>query len=92
LVSHKLRQDMHGKGYAYSLLNLLKKFPLWPMGVLDPGSEHARPSGWAPIDTSGNFPAHVSAESPSNVLPNPSEVISEGTLGQLLKFSQKNFF
>ena len=31
----------------------------------------------APIDVSGNFPAHVSAESPSNISPNPSEVISE---------------
>ena len=32
---------------------------------------------WPPINTSGNFPAHVSAESPSNISPNPSEVISE---------------
>ena len=30
-----------------------------------------------PIDTSGNFPTHMSAESPSNITPNPSEVISE---------------
>ena len=30
-----------------------------------------------PIDTSGNFPAHVSAESPLNISPNLSEVISE---------------
>ena len=30
-----------------------------------------------PIDTSRNFTAHVSAESPSNISPNPSEVISE---------------
>ena len=29
------------------------------------------------IDTSGNFPAHMSAESPSNISPNPLEVISE---------------
>ena len=47
------------------------------MGVLAPGSAHARPSARPPIDTSGNFPAHVSAESPSNISPNPSEVISE---------------
>jgi hypothetical protein len=33
------------------------------MGVLAPGSAHARPSARPPIDTSGNFPAHVSAES-----------------------------
>ena len=35
------------------------------MGVLAPGSAHARPSAQPPIDMSGNFPAHVSAESPS---------------------------
>ena len=29
------------------------------------------------IDTSGNFQAHMSAESPSNTSPNPFEVISE---------------
>ena len=43
----------------------LRKFPLTPMGVLAPGSAHARPSAQPPIDMSGNFPAHVSAESPS---------------------------
>ena len=37
-------------------------FPLAPMGVLAPGSAHARPSARPPIDTSGNFSAHVSAE------------------------------
>ena len=30
-----------------------------------------------PIDSSGNFPAHMSAESPSNISPNPLEVISK---------------
>ena len=29
------------------------------------------------VSMSGNFPGHVSAESPSNISPNPSEVISE---------------
>ena len=47
------------------------------MGVLAPGSVHARPSARPPIDTSGNFPAYVTAVSPSNISPNPSEVISE---------------
>ena len=47
------------------------KIPLAPMGVLAPGSAHARPSAWPPIDTSGNFSAHVSAESPSNIPPYP---------------------
>ena len=31
------------------------KFPLVPMGVLAPGSAHARPSAQPPIDTSRNF-------------------------------------
>jgi hypothetical protein len=31
------------------------------MGVLAPGSAHARPSAQPPIDVSGNFPAHMSA-------------------------------
>ena len=44
---------------------LLYNFPLTPMGVLAPRSAHARPSAQPPIDMSGNFPAHVSAESPS---------------------------
>ena len=37
-----------------------KKIPLAPMGVLAPGSAHARPSAQPPIDTSGNFSAHMS--------------------------------
>ena len=53
------------------------QFPLMPMGVLAPWSVHARPSAQPPIDMSGNFPAHVSAESPSKISPNPSEVMSE---------------
>ena len=53
------------------------KFSLAPMGVLATGSAHARPSACPPINTSGNFLAHMSAESPSNISPNPSEVISE---------------
>ena len=30
------------------------------MGVLAPGSAHARPSAQPPIDTNGNFSAHMS--------------------------------
>ena len=37
-----------------------EKFPLAPLGVLAPGSAHARPSARPPIDTSGNFSAHMS--------------------------------
>ena len=40
-----------------------EKFPLMPMGVLAPGSAHARPSAQPPIDVRGNFPARVSAKS-----------------------------
>ena len=47
------------------------------MGVLAPGSAHARPSAQPPIDVSRNFPAPVSAELTSNISPNPSEVISK---------------
>ena len=43
---------------------------LAPMEVLAPGSANARPSAQPPIDTSGNFPAHMSTESPSNISPN----------------------
>ena len=48
---------------------LNQKFPLTPMGVLAPGSAHARPSAQPPIAVSGNFPPHVSAESPSYIYP-----------------------
>ena len=55
----------------------LLEIPLAPMGVLAPVSVHAGPSAQPPINVSGNFPAHVSAELPSNISPNPSEDISE---------------
>ena len=41
------------------------KFPLTPMGVLAPGSAHARPSAQPPIVMSGNFSPLVSPESKS---------------------------
>ena len=47
------------------------KFPLAHMGVLTPRSAQIQPSAQPPIDTSGNFSPHVSAESPSNISPNP---------------------
>ena len=56
---------------------IYKYFPLTPMGVLVPGSAHAILSTGPPINMSGNYLAHMSAESPSNISPNPSEVISE---------------
>ena len=37
-----------------------QKIPLVPMGILAPGSTHAWPSAQIPIDTSGNFSAHMS--------------------------------
>ena len=51
--------------------------PLAPVGVLAPVSAHAGPSAQPPIGPSGYFSACVSAESPSNIPHNPSEVISE---------------
>ena len=39
-----------------------EEIPLTLMGVLAPGSAHARPSAQPPIDMSGNFPAHVPTE------------------------------
>jgi hypothetical protein len=52
-----------------------KKLPLAPMGVLAPGSAHARPSAQPPFDTGGNFPPHVSVgsadTSPSNLQTSP---------------------
>jgi hypothetical protein len=56
---------------------LKEKIPIAPIGVLAPGSAHNRPSARPPIDTSGIFTPHMSAESPSIISPNPSEVISE---------------
>lgn len=70
------------------------KFPLGSMRVLAPGSAHARSSARPPIDTSGNFPAQVSAESPSNISP-PSTIFeflshllyhSEGGRGSVTLF------
>ena len=57
----------------------MKKNPLTLMGGLAPGSAHpiARPSAWPPIDMNENIPPHVSVESPSDISPNPTEVISE---------------
>ena len=43
----------------FQILNIIQ-FPLAPMGVLAPGSAHARPFAQPPIDTSGNLSAHVS--------------------------------
>jgi hypothetical protein len=53
------------------------KFLLEPMGVLVPGSAYTKPFARRPIDSSRNFPAHMSAESSSNISPNPLEVIFE---------------
>ena len=47
------------------------------MGVLAPRSAHARPSAQPPINVSGNFPAHVSAELPSTISPDCLELISK---------------
>ena len=46
------------------------KIMLTTMGVLAPGSVHARPFARPPIKLRRYCPAHVSAESPSNISPN----------------------
>ena len=46
-------------------------------GGLIPGSAHTGPSAQTPIDTSGNFPVHVSAELPSTISPVCLELISK---------------
>ena len=60
------------------------------MGVLAPVSAHVGPSAQPPIDMSGNFPAYLSAELPSNIFPNPSEVITE--VSELYNKSVENIF
>ena len=47
------------------------------MGVIIMGLCTLDPILSPPINLSGNIPAHMSAESPSNISPNPSKVISE---------------
>ena len=47
------------------------------MGVLVPGSVHEGPSARPPINMSGNFAAHVSEESPSNISRNFSVLVSK---------------
>jgi hypothetical protein len=56
------------------------------MGVLAPHLRTLDRSARLPIDTSRNFPAHISAEPPLNISPNFSEVKSFGTLGKFLKY------
>ena len=61
--------------FESGVLKLPSKFPLAPMGVLAPRLRTLDGSAHPPIDTSGNFPAHMSVESPLNISPNLSEVI-----------------
>ena len=51
----------------------LLQFRLTLMGVLAPGSGHARPSARPPINMSGILLAHMSAKSPSIISPKPSD-------------------
>ena len=50
------------------------KISLTLMGILAPGSVHARLCVSPPIDMSVDFPAHVSAESTSNISPSCSKI------------------
>ena len=62
---------------SLSMIGRIAEMSASAFGGLANGSAHASPSAGPPIDTKGNFPVSVSAESPSNISPNPSEGISE---------------
>ena len=46
--------------HAFAKIFFMIPYSIAPMGVLAPGSAHARPSARPPIDTSGNFSEHMS--------------------------------
>jgi hypothetical protein len=62
-LKHKGRLEDFYSDFKDKLAEAEEQFPLAQMGVLTPGSAHARPSARPPIDISGKFPAHMSAES-----------------------------
>ena len=71
---------LEGQNYMKNEMMIMKgtlekyeKFSKAPMGVLAPGSAHARPSAQTLIDMSRNLPALMSAESTSNIFPHPSK-------------------
>ena len=68
-----LRQDLDSGMDVHAMTLTLQQFLLTPMGVLAPGSAHARPSARPPNNMSGNYPAHMSEESPSNIFPIPQK-------------------
>ena len=80
-------QQVHYKTEFMKLICTSFKILLTPIGVLAPGSVHARSSAQPPIDMSRNFSPHVSAEYPSNISPNFSEIISR--VSEILKFKKK---
>ena len=61
--SEKASNDFHGDNYSNS--------------ASADGGPRSRVSARKTLDTSGKFPEHMSAESPSNISPNPSEIIYE---------------
>ena len=63
-----------------ALMNVAKLYTKFMDNVINispTGSAHATLYAWPPIDMKGNFPVHVSPKSPSNISPNPSELISK---------------
>ena len=68
-LSSVLNSSASIKLVTEAVLEVHRKFPLAPMGVLAPVSADAGPSAQPPIGTSGNFPARVSAESISPNFP-----------------------
>ena len=78
LVTHLF---LHAKGYqlvrTHQSLIINYQISARADGGPRSPSAHAWRFARPPIDTSGNFPEHMSAESPLNTSPNPSKVISE---------------
>ena len=70
----KIVQTYIAMVFAFTAVDII---PLALMGVLAPRLRTLDVSARPPIETSGNFPAHMSAESPLNISPNFSEVISK---------------
>jgi hypothetical protein len=65
-------------GEGKYLVSINKIFARANGGPRSPSKQaQARPSSWPRIATSRNLQEHMSAGAPSNISPNPSEVISE---------------
>ena len=62
---------------GYSADTCAEKFPLTSMRGRAEGLAWADPGARTPIGASGNVSAYMSAKLPSNISPNPTEVITK---------------